>query len=398
MIYMTTKPLKNNFLNMTNAMTMKNRLMLLTAIAVSSLVISSCGNSKIKSDEASDELVYEASIIKRENVVSQLTLPGELEGYYETGIVAKVNGYIKYMLVDIGDRVHTGQLLVELEAPELVSQLATAYSEYQAKEAMYLNTKGKFTRFKQTNKTPGAVSPYDMDLAKTSLISDSLGFLASKAKYESIRELTNYLKIVAPFDGIITERALAPGAFVGPNDKQGMPILRLKNETKLRLHIAVPEKHLAEISIGETVSFHVKSFPNETFAGRITRLSKNINVMTRSEIVEIEIENGLGKLLPGMYAMASIPIKRQTQSIVLPKAAVVTNMEKQFVIKIRNGNEVSYVDIEKGEDQGENVEVFGKVSAGDTVLNSASDEIKQKTKIKIIVLNDTRVSKKEGKD
>jgi len=373
---------------MTNVITMKNRLTLIASLAITGFVISSCGNSTVKSSENSDELVYEASVIKNENVVSELTLPGELEGFYETGIVAKVNGYIKYMLVDIGDRVHAGQLLVELEAPELVSQLATAFSEYQAKEALYLNTKGKFVRFKQTNKTPGAVSPYDMDLAKTSLVSDSLGFLASKAKYESIRELTNYLKITAPFDGIITERALAPGAFVGPSDKQGMPILRLKNETKLRLHIAVPEKHLAEISIGETVKFHVKSFPDEIFQGKITRLSRNLNVMTRSEIVEIEYDNSKGKLLPGMYAITSIPIQRKGQSIVVPKTAVITNMEKQFVIKIKNGNEVTYVDVEKGEDQVERVEVFGKLNLGDTILNTASDEIKNRSKIKIIVVGD----------
>jgi RND family efflux transporter MFP subunit len=269
----------------------------------------------------------------------------------------------------------------------LVSQLATAYSEYEAKEAVFLNTKGRFVRLKQTNRTPGAVSPYDMDLAKTSFTSDSLGMLAARAKYESVRELTNYLKITAPFDGIITERALAPGAFVGPNDKQGMAILKLKKQSILRLHIAMPEKHLAEISVGETVSFHVKSFPDETFAGKITRLSRNINTMTRSEIVEIEINNSAGKLLPGMYAIASIPIKRLGQSMVVLKTAVVTNMERQFVIKIKNGNEVAYVDVEKGEDQGEGVEVFGQLIPGDTILNNASDEIKKNSKIKIIVVD-----------
>lgn len=373
---------------MTNLTSMKNKLILIALLTMTGFVISSCGDSKEKSIGNVDEVVYEASVVKNENVVSQLTLPGELEGYYETGIVAKVSGYIKHIMVDIGDRVHTGQLLVELEAPELVSQLATAYSEYQAKEAMYLNTKGRFTRLKQTNRTPGAVSPYDMDLAKTSLVSDSLGYLASRAKYESIKELTNYLKITAPFDGIITERALAPGGFVGPSDKQSQPILRLKNEARLRLHIAVPEKHLAEISVGENVKFHVKSFPNEIFQGKITRLSKNLNVVTRSEIVEIEYENKDGKLLPGMYAIVTLPIQRQTKSIVVPKTSVITNMENQFVIRIKNRNEVSYVNVEKGEDQVGRIEVFGELHVGDTILNTASDEIKEKSNIKILVLND----------
>jgi RND family efflux transporter MFP subunit len=372
---------------MTKAITMEKKIILMISLAFASGMITSCVKPKDNAAEEGEELVYEASVIKKENVIAQLTLPGELEGYYETGILAKVNGYIKSMKVDIGDRVQAGQLLVELEAPELVSQLATAYSEYEAKEAVFLNTKGRFVRLKQTNRTPGAVSPYDMDLAKTSFTSDSLGMLAARAKYESVRELTNYLKITAPFDGIITERALAPGAFVGPNDKQGMAILKLKKQSILRLHIAMPEKHLAEISVGETVSFHVKSFPDETFAGKITRLSRNINTMTRSEIVEIEINNSAGKLLPGMYAIASIPIKRLGQSMVVLKTAVVTNMERQFVIKIKNGNEVAYVDVEKGEDQGEGVEVFGQLIPGDTILNNASDEIKKNSKIKIIVVD-----------
>jgi len=364
-----------------------SQLLSLTPTIACAAIIIGCGNSQRKLEvDADSEIVYEASVLQKENVSSQLTLPGELEGYYETGIAAKVNGYIKKMLVDIGDRVQEGQLLAELEAPELISQLVSAYSEFQASEAIFLNTRGKLIRLKQTNKTPGAVSPYDMDFAKTSLTSDSLTHLAAKAKYESIKQLSDYLKITAPFDGVITERALAPGAFVGPGEKTGTAILKLKKESKLRLHVAVPEKHLAEISIGDLVKFHVKSFPNEFFQGKITRLSRNLNVMTRSEIIEIEIENKAGKLLPGMYAIASIPIKRKTQSMVVPKSSVVTNMEKQFVIRIKNRNEVTYVDVEKGEDQNENVEVFGDLNPGDTLVNSASDEIRQKTKVKIVVV------------
>jgi RND family efflux transporter MFP subunit len=355
---------------------------------VGSIVITSCSESKEKSDRGNNEPIYEASVVKNAEVAAQLTLPGELEGYYETGIAAKVNGYVKNVLVDIGDRVNSGQLLVELEAPELVSQLATAYSEYQAKEAVYFASRGKFARLRQTNKTPGAVSPYDMDLAKTSMISDSLGFMAAKAKYESVKELTNYLKITAPFDGIITERGVAPGAFVGPADKQDKPIMRLKSEGRLRLHVSVPEKHLAEISVGELVNFHVKSFPSETFQGKITRLSKSLNVLTRSEIIEIEFDNHAGKLLPGMYAISSIPIQRKGKSIVVPKTAIVTNMERQFVIKVRKGSEIAYVNVEKGEDLDKNVEVFGKLQPGDTILNTASDEMKEKSRIKIIVVDD----------
>ena len=274
------------------------------------IVNTPCNNSKRKTSDENNELVYEASILLKKNVSNQLALPGELEGFYETGIIAKVNGYVKRILVDIGDNVSQGQLLVELEAPELMSQLEGAYSEQQVKEAVYLNTKGKYVRLKQTNKTAGAVSPYDMDFAKTTIVADSLSFMASVSKYQSIKSLADYLKITAPFEGIITDRAMAPGAFVGPNDKNLVPILKLKSESKLRLHIAVPEKHIAEIKTGDRVQFKVNSYPDKSFEGSISRISKNLNTQTRSEIIEIVIENKSGQLIPGMYAQATIPIQR----------------------------------------------------------------------------------------
>jgi multidrug efflux pump subunit AcrA (membrane-fusion protein) len=111
--------------------------------------------------------------------------------------------------------------------------------------------------------------------------------------------------------------------------------------------------------------------------------------------VEIEIDNRDGRLLPGMYAIASLPIRRPGQSFVIPKTAIVTNMENQFVIKIKNRSEVAYVNVEKGEDQNDGVEVFGRLSPGDTLLRVASDEIKAKSKIKIVVVNDDVAVKKQ---
>ncbi len=351
-----------------------------------SSMATSCQNSKISESEEDKDAVYEAFVLERKEVSTELVLPGELVGYYETGIIAKVNGYVKRIFVDIGDKVTQGQLLTELEAPELKSQLTGAFSDVKEKEAMYLNTKGKYARLLQTNKTPGAVSPYDMDFSRTGIISDSLRFLAAKAGYEAIKQLTDYLSITAPFDGVVTERALAPGAFVGPNDKNGIPILKLKNESRLRLHVAVPEKHLGELEVGKRVQFKVKSFPARVFEGIITRLAKNVDTQTRSEIAEIEIDNRSNYLLPGMYAQVTIPLRRPEASFVVLQSAIVTNMERSFVIKVVK-NKVIWVDIQKGEDQGQKVEIFGDLIAGDTLLVTASDETKAGTTIKTIMVS-----------
>lgn len=352
---------------------------------VFALTSTSCSDSKGESSSGVTEIVYQAIKIKKVKVGLELVLPGELEGYFETGIMAKVNGYVKHVFADIGDRVVEGQKLAELEAPELKSQLDAAYSELEVKEAMYLNTKGKLARLKQTNRTKGAVSPYDMDLALTNVKSDSLTFVASISHFQAIKSLSDYLVITAPFDGIITEREAAPGSFVGPDDKNLIPLFRLKKESRLRLHVAIPEKHIAETKLWDTVQFEVKSYPDQSFEGRITRLSKSLSTQTRSELIEIEIENHSGHLLPGMYANVTIPLKRKEPTLVVPASALVTNMERNFVIRIKQQKIPEWVDVQKGEEQNGFIEIFGKLNPGDTVLSSASDEIKEDTKIKIIM-------------
>lgn len=355
---------------------------LLLAIAVVS-----CDHRQKKVEEA--EAPYEATAVVDERLKSELFLPGELEGFYETALNAKINGYIQKIYVDIGDDVKAGQLLVELEAPELESQLEAVVSEVQSKEAMFLNSKAKFHRLMQAAKTPGAVSAFDMDLARTTALSDSLGFAASKSKLKSVKSLADYLRIVAPFDGVITERALAPGAFVGPSEKNATPILKLKNLGKLRLHIPVPEKYLAELNIGNTVQFSVESFPGKMFSGRITRMARNVAAATRSELIEVEIQNSTGQLLPGMYTHAVIPIRRPNASLVVPSSSVVTNMERSFVIRVTHGGQAKWVDVEKGQTQGQWVEVFGQLKPGDTILQKASDEVRDAQKIHVVMATKT---------
>ncbi len=329
---------------------------LLLAIAVVS-----CDHRQKKVEEA--EAPYEATAVVDERLKSELFLPGELEGFYETALNAKINGYIQKIYVDIGDDVKAGQLLVELEAPELESQLEAAVSEVQSKEAMFLNSKAKFHRLMQAAKTPGAVSAFDMDLARTTALSDSLGFAASKSKLKSVKSLADYLRIVAPFDGVITERALAPGAFVGPGEKNATPILKLKNLGKLR--------------------------PGKMFSGRITRMARNVAAATRSELIEVEIQNSTGQLLPGMYTHAVIPIRRPNASLVVPSSSVVTNMERSFVIRVTHGGQAKWVDVEKGQTQGQWVEVFGQLKPGDTILQKASDEVRDAQKIHVVMATKT---------
>ena len=352
------------------------KLSVFLSVSIVLLTVVSCSSKKQETDVTEKETIETAKVelLQPENII---TFPGELEGYYATNMFPRLNSYIKIIHWDIGDRVKAGQLLVELEAPEIESQLAESYSKMQSAEAKYVATKTNYKRLLQTNKTPGAVSANDIDYAKAYAISDSLQVVAASVHYDAAKQTASYLKITAPFDGVITDRQLAPGDFVGPGERSVVPILKMKDESKLRLHIAIPEKYVAEVEEGKEVHFTVKSFPNNTFAGKITRLSKNIDTKNRSEIIEILIDNTDGKLIPGMYATVSLPSKRTEKSLFVAETAVVTNMEKCFVLKVDANKVVHWVSVQKGNTSNGKTEIFGEIKEGDMVVKNGNDEIKE---------------------
>ena len=333
-------------------------------------------SSKETQEVKDEKQIVETTFVELLQPENELTFPGELESYYGTDMFPKINSYIKVIHVDIGDQVKEGQLLVELEAPEIESQLSEAYSKMKSAEATYGATQANYKRLVQTNKTPGAVSVNDIDYARAHAVSDSLQVVAASVHYHAAQQTASYLKIMAPFDGIITERQLAPGDFVGPGERSVIPILKMKNEKKLRLHIAIPEKYVAEIIEGNEVTFTVKSFPATSFKGKITRLSKNLDVKNRSEIIEILIDNAAGKLMPGMYATVRLLSQRKEKSLFVPETAVVTNMEKCFVLKVDAHNKVHWTSVQKGNKNKERVEVFGDLAEGDRIIKQGNDEIK----------------------
>ncbi len=337
-----------------------------------------CCHGETKKENKSDDVTYATIRAEEGQPTTTMVLPGELLGYYETGIYPKVNSYVKSLLVDIGDKVRKGQILAELEAPELSSKLNEGFSKYKAAEAIYLTSKGKLIRLLQANKTAGAVSPFDLDLAKTNTLSDSLNLVAANANYQALQELVAYLKIVSPFDGIITERNISPGAFVGPSEKNVQAILVVKNEAKLRLRISVPEKHAAAIHISESISFSVSGYPDKKFSGKVSRCASNIDPMLRAETIEIEFDNKDQLLLPGMFAQVEMPLTRNEKTILVPESSIATNMERCFVIKLEN-NKAVLVDVRKGNSLNGKVEIFGNVSSGDLLLKEASEEIKNGT-------------------
>ncbi len=238
---------------------------------------------------------------------STLQLPGELIAFQQVDIYAKVNSFVKKLTVDVGSQVKTGQLLAIMEAPEINSQLSGAESKLQALEAIYIASKANYDRLIETSKTPGTISPNDLDIANAKQKSDYAQLLSAKAAYKEIADNKNYLEIRAPFTGIISARNVSAGAYVGPSGKGSeLPLFTLQEQNHLRLSIAVPEAYTGYLTNKSEVEFTVRSLPAQTFKATISRRAGPLDNRYRAERVVMDVINKDKKLLPGMVAVGTV--------------------------------------------------------------------------------------------
>lgn len=359
---------------------MKNKhITTVLALAAAVTILSSCGSGKKEKAEAADSTsaapaVTETIVAEKGKLSTSLQVPGELTAYQQVELYAKVNSYVKKMLVDVGSEVHAGQLLVSLEAPEINSQLAGAKSRIAQQQAIYLASKATYDRLLNTSKTPGTVSQNDLDQAEARKNADQANVEAAKSATEEITANRNYLEIRAPFDGVISERNVNLGAYVGPSGKGG-PLLVLQQQNKLRLVISIPESSIGGLSTKDAVSFTVRSLPNQTFKAKVARLAGALDQKLRSERLEMDVQNPNKKLLPGMYAEVNLPLPGRDSAFVIPKTALAISTEKVFVIRVVN-HKAEWVNVQKGLQVGDKVEVYGDLKPGDVLVKNANDEIR----------------------
>ncbi|MDR3697067.1 efflux RND transporter periplasmic adaptor subunit [Mucilaginibacter sp.] len=361
-----------------------------TLLALGATLLNSCGSDKkekqeqeqtIKEENAIDSPTVVLAQVKKGKLEGGIAVPGELVPYQEVDLYAKVNSYVKKLWVDIGSQVHQGQLLVTLEAPEINSQLAQAQSHIQQMEAVYYASKATYDRLYNTSKIPGTVSQNDLEQAEAKKNSDLANVEAAKSSYKEVAANMNYLEIHAPFDGVISARNVNTGAYVGPGGKGTDPLLVLQDENRMRLVISVPENFTGGLTDKNYVTFTVQALPNRKFTAQIKRLAGALDEKLRSERLEMDVYNTDKKLLPHMYADVNVPLPSRDSSLIVPKTAVVTSTEKVFVIKVVN-HHAQWVDVKKGFQSGDFIEIYGNLSNGDQVVKQASDEIRDGSSVK----------------
>lgn len=201
----------------------------------------------------------------------------------------------------------------------------------------------------ETSKTPGTISPNDLDLALARQKSDYAQLQAAKAAYHEVTANKDYLEIRAPFNGIITARNVNPGAYVGPSGKGSeLPMFTLQEQKKLRLVIAVPEAYSSYLHDNSEVKFSVKAFPGQVFSAKVNRLAGALDTKLRSQRIEMDVLNPDKKLLPGMIADVNLPLNNKDSSLTAPKSAVLNATTGTFVIRV-NGNKAEWVPVQKGQ-------------------------------------------------
>ena len=329
-------------------------------------------------------------------VVSQalektITIPGDLTPYQGVNLSARVPAFVESIAVDRGSWVKRGQLLGKLSAPELRAQRLEAEAKLQAVRAQEAEAEAKtvaaqstYDRLKAASATPGVVAGHDVEIAERSLeaarahvnaLKSSGG--AAEAAVKAVAEMEAYLELTAPFEGVITERNVHPGSLVGPSTGA---LLRIEQVSRLRLTVPVPETYVGTIVKGTRVDFRVSAFPDQTFQGVIARPAHSLDMKTRSMLVELEVTNPRLTLASGMFAEVQWPVSRAGTSLFVPTTAVVRTSERQFVVRVRNGV-AEWVDVRRGEVNGNVIEVFGDLREGDMVVRRGNDEIRQGTKI-----------------
>ncbi len=360
---------------------MKNIIYLITVLCSLAITQISCTKDEAapskKNSSSLNSTTYSLYRVKEEALGNILRLPAQLSAYESVNIYPRVSGYIKEIAVDIGSQVKDGQVLMEMEAPDVEQNSLAAHERYLRVLASFSGSKDSYYRLLDAAKTSGAVSPNDLQTAQSKMQSDSALCNSENANWKAMESLKDYLIVRAPFDGTITQRNIHPGALVTVGNRMdATPMLELQQISKLRLQVKIPETFATQLAVHQKISFTVEALPGRTFTGIISRQANSLDERYRSESVEIDVANNDRLFMPGMYAEVLLPMTGHSNACLVPQTSVVTSTEKKYVVKLTN-HRANIVDVSTGNENNGMIEVFGMLMPNDSILVKAGDDIKQ---------------------
>src|SRR5437016_160853 len=308
--------------------------------------------------EATPPVAVQVVQPRRGPITRNITLPGNVLAYQQATLYAKVAGYLKTITVDKGDRVKEGDLIADIEVPEMLADLARYKAEVAVAELDYKRLS------ESQKKLPDLVVPQTVDNAKGKLD-------VAKASLERTETLLGFAKIAAPFSGVITKRLVDPGAFIpaatSGSAAQNAAIVTLTDFNRVRVQVAVPELETSLIAKDQPVKLTVDGLPGRNFDGKITRFSYTLDEATKTMLAEIELPNPKLELRPGMYASVKIGIERKADALLVPVEAVVVERAGAFVFTVTD-SKAKKTRVQTGFNDGSNAEIVSGVKPDQPVI------------------------------
>ncbi|MGA3317725.1 MAG: efflux RND transporter periplasmic adaptor subunit [Candidatus Korobacteraceae bacterium] len=336
--------------------------------------------------------------VTRANIANSFSIAGQFLPYQNVALHAKVAGYIRSIYVDIGDRVHTGQVLAVLEVPELVAQvdeakagvhhaeeeIERAKSNVARAEADHVALHANADRLVNTEKArPGLIAQQELDdanakdrasgaqvdAAKSALAAARQQLEVAKADQQHYSALSDYTRIVAPYDGVVTWRYADTGSLVqaGTSNTSGLPVVTVAQINLLRLRIPVPESIAAKVRTGDSADVKIQA-TGEQFTGKITRFTDALDPSTRTMQVEIDVPNPTYRLQPGMYADVVLASDSRKDVLTVPVNAIQRDRNKVKVLVVGPQNRVESREVQLGVQSSNNVEIVAGLSPGERVI------------------------------
>lgn len=309
-----------------------------------------------------------------------LALSGELRPVAETGIVARVGGYIKAWHADIGAKVEAGQLLAELDTPETTQDLAKAKAELTQAQAAEKLAELTAKRW-QEMRAAKTVSPQEADEKVADLALKQATVSAAQANVQRLEEWVGYARITAPFAGVVTARHLDVGQLVNTDVKE--ELYRLAQTDRLRVFIRVPQNYARAATVGLTVDLTVPDLPGRTFPAKIVRTAGAFDVLSRTLLVELEVDNAKGDLFAGSYGLVRLTGAEPDAVLSVPANALLFRSEGSLVALVGADNHISLRKVELGRDFGSTVEVLSGVTASDRVVVNPADSLVEGSEVRV---------------
>lgn len=332
---------------------------------------------------------------KPSKALREIALPATLRGRNEAAIYARTNGYIKVWKKDLGDVVRKGDVLAVIDTPEVDQDLSQAQANQEQIKARLGLAQTSLVRWEGLRQRD-AVSQQEVDERRAALQQAQADLAASQANVRRLQQLHEFGVITAPFDGVVVRRSAEVGALVSAGSGgTSKPLYDLAQTDRLRLTVSVPQAFAADVQRGKEVGIKLLERPQLPFKGTVTRVSGGIDVATRSLLVEVELPNQHGLLLPGGYVEVSLPLAGTPKALLLPPNALQFRQDGARVAVVGEGGRLSLRAVTLGRDLGRSVEVLAGVKAQDMVVVNPHDTIEEGQRVKTRVLPPEK--DKEGK-